>query len=75
MKGTNERILGALRAAMRQLVLAGLPTTTTRRVSLLATSLRAFPWTEKMAALSINKSFLCIPLLLGLAPMSMATSL
>ena len=58
---------------MRQLVLAGLPTTRTRQVRE-AWSLRAFPWSMNIFPFAYNKSDLSIPGPLGAAPINMAIS-
>ena len=62
---------GALLAAIRQLVLAGLPTTSTLR-SEAAWSLSAWPWGLKMPPLASSRSPRSIPLLRGRAPTSRA---
>ncbi len=64
---------GALRWAINEFVLAGLPTTRTR-TSRLATASRAFPWAEKILAFSSNKSLRSMPGPRGRAPTSMANS-
>ena len=63
---------GALAMAIRQLVLAGLPTTKTRRSSA-ARSLRARPCPVKIAPLASSRSFLSMPLVRGREPTSRAT--
>ncbi len=65
-------MLGALFMAMSALVLAGLPTTSTR-MSGAALSDRALPWTVKMAPLASSRSLRSMPLLRGRAPTSRAT--
>jgi hypothetical protein len=62
---------GALRMAMSALVLAGLPTTSTR-ISSAALSLMALPCTVKMAPLALSRSLRSMPLLRGRAPTSSA---
>ena len=57
--------------AIRALVLAGLPTTSTR-MSGAALSERALPWTVKMAPLASRRSLRSMPLLRGRAPTSRA---
>ncbi len=64
---------GALRCAIRELVLAGLPTTRTR-TSRLATASRALPWAEKILAFSSSRSLRSMPGPRGRAPTSMAKS-
>ena len=63
----------ALWAAIRQLVLAGLPTTSTR-TSRAALAARALPWTLKMAPLASSRSRRSMPLLRGRAPTRSAMS-
>ena len=61
----------ALFMAMRQLVLAGLPTTSTR-TSEAAPAASALPWVVKMAPLASNRSRRSMPLLRGRDPTSRA---
>ncbi len=61
----------ALFMAMRALVLAGLPTTSTR-TSLAATSLIACPWPTKMGPLTLIRSPRSMPFDRGREPMSSA---
>ncbi len=63
--------LGALARAMRALVFAGLPTTSTFTVRL-ATSLRASPWGLKMPPFAERRSLRSMPALRGRAPTSSA---
>ena len=63
---------GALLFAIRQFVLAGLPTTSTL-MSDAACSLSALPWGLKMPPLASSRSLRSIPLLRGRAPTSTAT--
>ena len=63
---------GALLFAIRQFVLAGLPTTSTL-MSDAACSLSAWPWGLKMPPLASSRSLRSIPLLRGRAPTSRAT--
>ena len=62
---------GALRMAMRALVLAGLPTTSTLTARE-AESDRALPCTVKMAPLAESRSARSMPALRGMAPTSRA---
>ena len=62
---------GALRCAISELVLAGLPTTSTR-TSRLATASSALPWAEKILAFSSSRSLRSMPGPRGRAPTSMA---
>ncbi len=64
---------GALQEAIRALVLAGLPTTSTRTLRL-ALSLSALPCTEKIAALASSRSLRSMPGPRGRAPTSRAKS-
>ena len=64
-------MFGALCMAMRALVLAGLPTTSTRTSSA-ALSERALPWTVKMAPLASRRSLRSMPFERGRAPTSRA---
>ena len=63
---------GALLLAIRQLVLAGLPTTSTL-MSDAALPLSASPWGLKMPPLASSRSLRSMPLLRGRAPTSSAT--
>ena len=62
---------GALLAAIRQLVFAGLPTTRTFR-SDAACALSAWPWGLKMPPLASSRSPRSIPLVRGRAPTRLA---
>ena len=62
---------GALLAAIRQLVLAGLPTTSTFR-SDAAWSFSAWPWGLKIPPLASSRSLRSMPLVRGRAPTSRA---
>ncbi len=63
---------GALLMAIRQLVLAGLPTTSTL-TSLAATAFSALPCTVKISPLALSSSERSMPLVRGRDPTSSAT--
>ena len=63
----EEGMSGACEAAMRALVLAGLPTTSTL-MSSAAPALRASPWGPKMPPLAESRSARSIPALRGMEP-------
>ena len=58
---------GALLMAIRQLVLAGLPTTT-MRASAATLSLMALPWLTKIGLLALSRSLRSMPAVRGRAP-------
>ncbi len=70
-KKRSSGISGAWARAMRQFVLQGLPTTTTR-TSEAAWAAMASPWGPKMPPLMVSRSLRSMPALRGIEPTSSA---
>ena len=70
-KNRSSGTSGAWARAMRQLVLHGLPTTSTR-TSAAACAAMASPWGPKMPPLMVSRSLRSIPALRGIDPTSNA---